>query len=164
MDVRIVAAGPAHLSAIAAIYADAARTSIATFDLDGPPVDHWSDQLEATGVGDHLLVALAGDAVLGFAYSGWFRTRAAYAATRETSIYLQRDARGAGVGRRLYGELLDRLRADGIHLAVAVVAQPNPASSALHEALGFEDVGTFTEVGHKFGQYVSTRWYQLRLV
>jgi phosphinothricin acetyltransferase len=101
--------------------------------------------------------------VLGFAYSGWFRPRPAYGRTRETSIYLHRDARGQGLGRALYGDLLNRLRGDGMHLAVAVIAQPNPASVALHEGLGFDVVGTFSEIGEKFGRYVDTRWYQLRL-
>lgn len=192
MDTRIVTARPEHLDQVAAIYAEAARTSVATFDLDGPPIAYWQDKLAATAAGNHFLVAAAGIgggtvdatvggtdddadepaadgtgdwpvAVRGFAYSGWFRTRPAYGRTRETSIYLHRDARGQGLGRALYQGLLDRLRADGIHLAVAVIAQPNPASVALHERLGFQLVGTFTEIGEKFGRYVDTRWYQRRL-
>jgi L-amino acid N-acyltransferase YncA len=164
VDARIVAAGPEHLGQVAAIYADAARTSVSTFDLDGPPVAYWQDKLTGAGVGDHFLTAVTdAGSVLGFAYSGWFRTRPAYGGTRETSIYLHRDARGQGLGRRLYDDLLARLRGDGMHLGVAVVAQPNPASVALHEAVGFELVGTFTEIGEKFGRYVDTRWYQLRL-
>jgi len=43
------------------------------------------------------------------------------------------------------------------------VAQPNPASNALHRRLGFTEVGTLDEVGFKFGAYVSTTWWQLRL-
>ena len=161
---QFVTARAEHLVEVAAIYADAARTSVSTFDLDGPPVAYWQDKLVATGPGEHFLVASdARGTVHGFAYSGWFRTRPAYAGTRETSIYLDHDVRGRGLGRRLYGELLDRLRGDRIHLAVAVVAQPNPASVALHEGLGFQLVGTFTEIGAKFGRYVDTRWYQLRL-
>jgi phosphinothricin acetyltransferase len=101
--------------------------------------------------------------VLGFAYSSAFRPRPAYARTRETSIYLAPDAVGRGVGRRLYAHLLGQLREDGVHCAVAVVAQPNPASTALHEALGFELVGTLREVGRKFDRWVDTRWYQLLL-
>lgn len=163
MDARIVTAGPEHLTEVAAIYADAARTSVSTFDLDGPPAAYWQDKLATGGPGDHFVVAVGTDTVLGFAYSGWFRTRPAYGGTRETSIYLHRDARGQGLGRRLYDDLLARLRGDDIHLAVAVIAQPNPASVALHEALGFQLVGTFTEIGEKFGRYVDTRWYQLRL-
>jgi phosphinothricin acetyltransferase len=43
------------------------------------------------------------------------------------------------------------------------VAQPNPASYALHRSLGFTEVGTLDEVGFMFGAYVSTTWFQLRL-
>ena len=66
-------------------------------------------------------------------------------------------------GSLIYSQLLSLLRTDGIHLAVAVIAQPNPASVALHEKLGFELVGTFSEVGRKFGRWVDTSWYQLAL-
>jgi L-amino acid N-acyltransferase YncA len=172
VSARIVTARPEHLVQVAAIYADAARTSVSTFDLDGTPIEYWQDKLTAPGPGDHFIVAVGGlavdddatvEPVLGFAYSGWFRPRPAYGRTRETSIYLHREARGQGLGRALYGDLINRLRGDGIHLAVAVIAQPNPASVALHEALGFQLVGTFTEIGEKFGRYVDTRWYQLLL-
>ena len=163
-DLTVRAAGPADLDAVSAIYDAAARSSVATFDLEGPPLPYWQAKLDADGPGTRMLVAVdPAGAVAGFAYSGWFRPRPAYGATRETSIYLHAEARGQGLGRRLYRELLDLLRADGMHLAVAVVAQPNPASDALHRALGYEPVGTFDEVGHKFGRYVSTRWFQLRL-
>lgn len=101
--------------------------------------------------------------VVGYAYSGEFRSRPAYAQTRETSVYLTADAVGVGVGTRIYSQLLSLLRADGMHLAVAVIAQPNPASVALHEKLGFELVGTLQEVGRKFDKWVDTRWYQLAL-
>lgn len=137
---------------------------MATFDVEAPPTSYWQAKLDDDGPGTRMLVAVdSDDAVVGFAYSGWFRPRPAYGGTRETSIYLGENARGQGLGRRLYTELVDRLRADGIHLAVAVIAQPNPASDALHLSLGYEVVGTFDEVGYKFGRYVSTRWYQLRL-
>lgn len=78
-------------------------------------------------------------------------------------MYLTVAAVGVGVGTQIYSQLLSLLRADGMHLAVAVIAQPNPASVALHEKLGFELVGTLQEVGRKFDHWVDTRWYQLAL-
>jgi L-amino acid N-acyltransferase YncA len=68
-----------------------------------------------------------------------------------------------GLGSRLYGELVNLLRHDDVHLVVAVVAQPNLPSNALHAKLGFTEVGTLDEVGFKFGAYVSTTAFQLRL-
>jgi len=158
--------GPAQSSdlvAVAAIYDHWPRTSTATFDVMQPPLSWWQAKLDSTDAGDHFLVVRDDDAVLGFAYSGAFRTRPAYALTRETSVYLARQAMGRGAGSRLYSELLWLLRHDRVHLVVAVVAQPNPTSNAMHRALGFTEVGTLDEVGLKFGSYVSTTWRRLRL-
>ena len=57
---------------------------------------------------------------------GGLPRRPAYDHTREVSVYLGLDARQQGYGRKLYDELLGLLRADGIHVALAVIALPNP--------------------------------------
>ena len=101
--------------------------------------------------------------VRGYAESSVFRHRPAYDHTREVSVYLGLDARQQGYGRKLYDELLGLLRADGIHVALAVIALPNPASEALHRACGFTRVGVVEEVGWKFGAWVDTAWWQLKL-
>jgi len=183
IDVVIRPATSADLASVAAIYARSVLTSTATFDTEEPPMSVWQAKLDSTAPGDHFLVAcqvaehvpgaqdpgshpsVAGDdeRLLGYAYSGEFRSRPAYRHTRETSVYLEPDAMGSGLGTRLYRALLDLLRADGMHLVVAVVTQPNPASKALHLKLGFTEAGTLDEVGHKFGAYLSTTTYQLRL-
>jgi phosphinothricin acetyltransferase len=155
---------PARLpdvQAIAAAYGHAVRTSVATFDTDDPPASYWAEKVSSEQPGDHAIVLELDGAVAGFAYSTAFRPRPAYAYTRETSIYFGPEAVGHGWGRTTYTRLLDLVRGDGMHCAVAVVAQPNPASTALHEALGFELVGTLREVGRKFDRWVDTRWYQL---
>ena len=156
---------PARLDdvpAIAQIYRYAVRESVATFDVTDPPLSYWHEKLSSQRPGDHVVVVDDGT-VIGYAYSSSFRPRPAYARTRETSVYLLPDAVGQGLGRMAYSHLLALLRADRMHSAVAVVAEPNPASVALHESLGFELVGVLHEVGRKFDRWVDTRWYQLRL-
>ncbi len=150
------------LSAIADIYAHEVRTAVSTFDLEPPGEDYWRAKLDSREPGDHLLVA-EDDGILGYAYSSSYRTRPAYRHTRETSVYLADGARGRGLGRALYDDLLARLRADEVHVVVALIALPNPASIALHQALGFEEVGVMREVGRKFGRWIDTAWWQLRL-
>ena len=83
--------------------------------------------------------------------------------TFETSVYLAEQARGRGLGRLMYDALVPRLHADGMHVALALVALPNPASVALHEVCGFEHLGTMHEVGRKFDRWIDTAWYQLTL-
>lgn len=77
-----------------------------------------------------------------------------YRFTREASIYLAPSAQGQGLGRQLHAALLADLEAAGMHLVLAAVALPNPASLALHRRLGFDEVGTMREVGHKHDRWI----------
>jgi L-amino acid N-acyltransferase YncA len=155
--VTVRSADPADLPRIAAIYDDQVRTAISTFDLEPRPMSYWEARLASEEPGDHVLVAdsRSGD-VVGYAYSSSYRPRPGYARTREVSVYLEDSARGQGLGRRLYDELLGRLRADGVHQVLAVIALPNPASEALHRACGFTEVGVLPEVGRKFDRWIDT--------
>ena len=153
----------ADLPAIAAIYDVEVRTGISTFATEPPGLDYWRTRLESTQPGDHLLVAVDGETVVGYAYSGSYRPREAYARTRETSVYLADAARGRGIGRLLYDELLGLMRTDGVHLVVAVIALPNDGSQGLHRACGFERAGVLHDVGRKFDTWIDTELWELRL-
>ena len=158
-DVVLRPATVDDLPALAAIYNDAVRHSVATFDVEPQPPELFADRVTSTRPGDHVVVAQGRDRVLGMAYAATYRPRPAYDGTRETSVYLSPQARGRGLGRALYGELLRRVDADGIHVCLAVVALPNPASEALHASVGFERVGTLPEVGRKFDRWVDIAWW-----
>ncbi len=154
------AATAADLPALAAVYNEAVAHSVATFDVEPQPPGQFADRVASTRPGDYVLVAQEHGRVVGMAYAATYRPRPAYDGTRETSVYLAPEARGRGLGRALYDELLARVDADGIHVCLAVIAQPNPASEALHAAVGFERVGTLREVGRKFDRWVDTAWWQ----
>lgn len=94
--------------------------------------------------------------VAGYAHSVRFNTRAAYYRSVMSSIYLHPDATGRGLGRHLYGALLDRLRGTDVHRAYGWVTQPNEASMALHRSLGFREIGRMSEAGFKF-----ERWWDV---
>jgi L-amino acid N-acyltransferase YncA len=155
-------ASAVDLPAIAEIYDHEVAVSVATFDLEPRSPAYWAQRLASTEPGDHLLVAVEGDIVLGCAYSSSYRPRPGYRFTRETSIYLDRTARGRGIGRVLYPALVSAVRASGIHTLLAVVALPNDASERLHRACGFEKVGVMREVGWKFERWIDVAWYELR--
>jgi len=160
---QIRPAQDADLDAVAAIYAHEVATGISTFDLVPPPRTYWESRLSGAEPGDHLVVAEVDGEVLGYAYSMSYRPRPAYALTRETSVYLAAEARGRGLGRLLYDDLLPRLRRDGVHTALALIALPNGASVALHRGCGFEEIGVLREVGRKFDRWIDTAWFQLIL-
>jgi len=67
---------------------------------------------------------------------------------------------GRGLGTRLYQALFAELVHQDIHRVVAGVAQPNEASNALHRKLGFRQLGTYSEVGRKFGKYRDVVWFE----
>jgi phosphinothricin acetyltransferase len=160
---RIEPAAERHAAAIAAIYADAARSSHVTFELVGPGEREWHEELSRADpdAGRMILVALGGDdAVLGYAKSGPHRPSGGYATTCETSIYVAGGGRREGLGGALYDALLERLDASVLRLAVAGVAEPNEASARLHLSRGFTRVGTFTGIGAKRGRAWDVTWYQ----
>ncbi len=159
----IRAATPEDLPAVAALYAHEAATGVSTFDTEPRSAEIWAARLGSTEVGDHLLVAEREGAVVGYASSASYRPKPAYARTREVSVYVGPHAQGCGAGSALYESLLELLRADGMHRAVAIIALPNDASLALHRRCGFTSVGVLHEVGFKFGRWIDTEIFELRI-
>ncbi len=101
-------------------------------------------------------------AVVGYAKSGVWRDRAAYAWTAELGLYIARDHRGHGMGTALYLELLAELEQRKFRSAVAGIVLPNAASIRLHEKLGFQRVGTFHDAGWKHDAWHAVDWWQMR--
>lgn len=151
----------ADVSAITDIYNFYVANTTVTFDVEPWSVDSrriWFRQF--TPGGRHqIVVAEREGAVVGYAYSTMFRSRAAYDRTVETTVYVHRDAHRLGIGTALYTELFRRLAKADVHRAVACIALPNDASIALHKHLGFEPRGVIEEVGYKFGKYWNIGWY-----
>lgn len=111
-----------------------------------------------------LVAESAPDGVMGYACTGRFRPKEAYETTVEVSIACRPDATGKGIGRQLYTALFALLAREDIHRLVAGIAQPNPASNALHQRFGFQPIGTFSGVGRKFGKYWDVLWMERPLI
>jgi phosphinothricin acetyltransferase len=103
------------------------------------------------------------DGILGYATSSPFRPKAAYSTSVEVSVYCAPQAAGRGIGTLLYKALFEALADEDVHRAYAGVALPNDASVRLHTRFGFRHVGTYGEVGRKFGRYWDVAWYEKRL-
>lgn len=152
------------LGALTAIYNHYVRETAITFDTAVfLPEERRPWLLSYPEDGPHrLLVAQERDSglLLGYATSSPFRSKPAYATSVEVSVYCAPGAEGRGIGTLLYKALFEALEGEDLHRAYAGIAQPNDASRRLHERVGFRYVGTYREVGRKFGRYWDVAWYE----
>jgi len=150
-------------AAIHAIYAPSITDGVATFETVLPGVDAMAARIRAKLQHYPWLVWDEGGQVLAYAYAGRFRERAAYDWIAETSIYVRADAQRRGIARRLYGVLLDVMRAQGMTQAVGVITLPGTASVAMHETMGFTPAGVWRQSGYKLGQWWDVGVWQKEL-
>ncbi|WP_320780236.1 N-acetyltransferase family protein [Streptomyces sp. CRN 30] len=101
--------------------------------------------------------------ILGYATSSPLRPKPAYDTSVEVTVYVAPGAGGRGIGTLLYEALFGALADEDVHRAYAGIAQPNEASARLHERFGFRHLGTYREVGRKFGRYWDVAWYEKEL-
>lgn len=153
--VRIRPATLADAEPISAIYNHAVLTSTVTFDLVARTVDEqraWIDQ----HAGAHPAIVAVDDRgeVLGFGSLSAYRHRPAYRTTVEDSIYVAEAHRGGGVGTALLRALVEAATVRGFHTVVARIADHNEASIAVHQRVGFVEVGVEREIGRKFGRWI----------
>ncbi len=162
MTIRI--AEPSDAEAVAAIYAPVVRDTAISFELEPPSAEEMRSRIAATLKALPWLVSLDGHgAVNGYVYASKHRERAAYQWSVDVTAYVREDARGQGVGKRLYAQLFGELVRLGYFQAFAGIALPNEASVALHESLGFEPLGIYRKVGFKHGAWRDVGWWQKQL-
>ncbi len=158
---RLVREGDADQ--VAAIYEPYVRDTAITFAGAAPTGPEFLDRIHATIERLPWIVCERDDQAVGYAYAGSHRAAPAYRWSVETTIYVHPRYHRLGVGKALYSTLLEALRLLGYHYAYAGVAHPNDASIGLHQAMGFELVGTFPEVGYKLGAWRDVAWLGRKL-
>jgi phosphinothricin acetyltransferase len=150
-------------AAVTAIYRPAIETSVASFEEVAPDAVAMAARMRTTLERYPWLVATDGETVVGYAYAAAHAERAGYRWSVNVSAYVDDAYHGRGIGRRLYDELLTTLRRQRVVNAYAGIALPNPASVALHEAIGMRRIGVYERVGFKHGRWVDVAWYGMRL-
>ena len=141
--------------ALRAIYNVEVLESTVTFDLVPRSLADQITWIDEHSGGHPAIVAVDDeDSVAGFASLTPYRPRPAYATTVEDSVYVARDRRGAGLGRLLLGDLVERALDHGFHAVIARIVGGHEASIALHRACGFTEIGVEREVGRKFGKWL----------
>jgi L-amino acid N-acyltransferase YncA len=148
----------ADLGQVGEIFGWYAVNSAATFDETPRTYSFWSSHAdELAGFGLPFLVAESGGVIVGYAYAGPWRRKAAYRLTVEDSVFVAPGRTGEGIGRVLLAELLTACAEAGLRQVIAVIADTGDAASVgLHRACGFTEAGRLTGVGFKQGRWVDT--------
>ena len=89
--------------------------------------------------------------VVGWAALSPVSDRCCYGGVGEVSVYVAEEARGAGLGRSLLAELVERSEQAGYWTLSAGVFPENAASVRLHKACGFREVGIRERLGQLHG-------------
>ena len=146
------------MGAIAEIYAHHVLHGTASFEIVPPDVDEMRRRRAAIlAHGLPYLVAVRDGTVLGYAYAGSYRPRAAYRDTVEDSIYIRPDSIGLGIGGRLLPATIAACEAAGRRQMIAVVGDSaHRASIRLHEKCGFDSIGILRSVGYKHGRWLDS--------
>ena len=152
----------ADAAAIAEIYAPYVLETVISFETEPPAAAEMVARMSAHPAHPWLVAERQGRTV-GYAYAAPHAARPAYRWSVNVSVYLDRAHHRAGLGGRLYRSLFSLLRRQGFRSAFAGIALPNAASVGLHEALGFEPIGVYRNVGFKLGRWVDVGYWGLEL-
>src|SRR6202051_5382726 len=163
MTSKIRFATTADAPAVLEIYGPFCEDSPISFETQRPSVSEIEGRIRKIVERFPWLICENENEVLGYAYAGPHRGRAAYRWSVDVAIYISRKCRAQGFGTRLYVLLFELLRIQGYFKAYAGITLPNPASVRLHQRLGFEPVAIYKKVGYKAGAWHDVSWWDLIL-
>lgn len=150
-------------AALAAIYAYYVENTAITFEYVAPNADEFGERIAHKLEKYPYIIAEENGRALGYAYADMYRERAAFYWSCELSVYVDKNETGRGIGKCLYGALMDILRIQGFVSVVASITYPNKSSVALHEKMGFTHLGTMHDIGYKFGRWLDLMWFEKRI-
>lgn len=158
----------ADAPALLEIYAPYVEQTAISFEYAVPSAEEFRGRIRSISAKYPYIKAVdEAGVILGYAYAGAFKARAAYDWAVETTIYVRREHRGGGVGRTLYETLEHSLKAMGIcNLNACIACTDHPDehltndSMFFHRHMGYRLVGTFHGCGYKFGTWYDMVWME----
>jgi phosphinothricin acetyltransferase len=143
--------------AICRIYNQGIEDRVATLETELRTPEERRRWLAARGPRHPVVVAERDDAtILGWGSLNAFNPRDAYRFVADFSIYVERGARGQGVGRVMLTRLIELGREHGYHKLVLSAFPTNASGMALYTRLGFRTVGIYRDQGRLDGRWVDT--------
>lgn len=162
--IRIRLANKFDAEELLRIYQPYVTDTTISFEYKVPSLTEFRQRITSTLEDYPFLVAenQSGDLV-GYTYAHAYNNRPGYAWTAEATIYLAAEAKGKGVGRKLYRHLEKEVIKQNIFYLVACITGNNQASQVFHEKLGYQQVAKFQQVAYKLENWYDIVWMQKRL-
>jgi L-amino acid N-acyltransferase len=129
-------------------------SSTATFHTEPLTLEERLAWLKNRSPAHPVTVAQAEGAIVGWGAIEIFRGRPAYRHTAELSLYVHHERHRRGIGRAIVADLVTRAHALQYHALVGGCCSESTAVIALLEALGFDRIARFREVGRKFDRWL----------
>jgi len=162
--VAIRTARAADIPAMLSIYRYFVEHTAVSFEYILPTQEEFLHRFQAHIAEYPWLVWEENGEVLGYAYAGRAFERAAYSWNAEISCYLAPEARRRGIGTQLYAQIEEILTKQGCRKVFAVVTSANEASVRFHEAIGYQTMAVYKDVGYKLGQWYDVIWLEKQLM
>jgi L-amino acid N-acyltransferase YncA len=153
-EVKIRPATSADVPDITRIYNEGIRDRLATLETEERTPEERLAWLEARDERHPVLVAERDGTVAGWGSLNVFNPRPAYVHVADFSIYVAREARGAGIGQALLAALIECAQGLGYHKLVLAAFPQNAAGMRLYTRFGFRQVGVYREQGLLDGRWV----------
>lgn len=148
---------------ILAIYAPYVAHTTVSFEYEAPSEAAFLQRFRDITAQFPWLVWEEDRKILGYAYGSPPYSRTAYSWCAEPSIYLLPEARGKGIGRKLYAVLEAILEQQGYQVLYALITSENAGSLAFHKKMGYETKVEFSNCGYKFNRWLGLVWMEKRI-
>lgn len=149
----IRAVSPLDAEKLSEIYNTYVLNECVSYEYDAVSIEDFRARILNYTKQYPYLVAMKNDEVIGYAYASSFHPRRAFHWDCEVSLYLDKNARGLGIGTVLMQKILEILNKCNYVNVYSYINFPNEASIALHEKFGFKECGFFKGTGFKFGEW-----------
>lgn len=160
---RIRLAQKEDAAVLAAIYAPYVRNTAVTFEYDPPDAAEFRRRIQAVQGQFPYLVCEENGIPKAYAYASRFHERAAFQWDAELSVYVAEGAQQQGMGRALYGCLMEFLQEQGYTTLYALITSPNDPSERMHTQLGFQKIAVYPQTGYKLGMWRDMTVWEKRM-
>ncbi len=150
-------------AAILQIYRPYIEQTAITFECTVPTLEEFTSRMANIMREYPYIVCEENGQVIGYAYAHRQMEREAYQWNAELSVYIAQSHLRCGIGKALYGALLQILPLQGITNVYGGVTVPNPNSEHLHASFGFVCLGVYHNTGFKCGSWHDVAWFEKQI-